>query len=211
MSKSKVNLYVDIDNTIYNSTARVVDILNKKYNSHLTGNYVDYKDVKGYNFKDKFPQVSEEEVEQIFQEPDFYTDGFLYSYLTLVAFMALDKLYKKYGTRINFVTLGTLNNLEHKRQWIERTCDIWDIDYNEYYGDTNNESDKTFVDMSNGIFIDDNIECLRNSNASIKILLKNGVDTEWNKVLPNDEVYIVNDWYEALEIIEFFHNNEGLI
>ena len=65
--------------------------------------------------------------------------------------------------------------------------------------------------MSGGIFIDDNIDCLRSSNASIKILIKNGVDTKWNNVEPGDDVYIADDWGDIIRIVGFFINNKEMI
>ena len=206
VGKKKLKLFIDIDNTIYNSTKRVVDILNERYCKAI-----DYRNVKHYSFLDQFPEVPYQEIKDLFDLPTFYTNTNFYEFLTLTAFMVLTRLCDKNKASINFVTLGTIKNLEYKRDWLNNACTAWEIEYNEYYGNTNSKNDKTFIDMSDGILIDDNAECLRKSNASIKILLKNNKDTSWNKVFPNDEFYIANDWNDVYDMLTFFYNSEGLI
>lgn len=205
----RINVFVDIDNTIYNSTKAVVKYLNAEYDTD-----VDYRNVKGYDFKDEFPQLAEGKVEQIFDDPLFYFQPECVNYDALSYLNLLDDFKE---CNINFVTLGTTTNLENKRLWIDKTCAIdkyitgKPTEYIEFYGSTNKESDKSFVDMSDGIFIDDNIDCLRSSNAKIKILLKNNIDTRWNKLQPNEDIYVVNNWEEIFRIIDFFYENRGMM
>lgn len=204
----KITLFVDVDNTIYNSTKAVVKYLNQKY-----GTSVDYRNVKGYNFKDEFPEVEEDEVEKIFEEPLFYFQPGCIYYDALLNLNLLCSLNK---CNINFVTLGTTTNLENKRHWIDMVCDMedvpfWKMEYIDFYGSTDKSCDKSFVDMSGGIFIDDNIDCLRSSNAKVKILIKNNVDTKWNEIKPNEEIYVVNTWDEILKIIDFFYKNREMM
>ena len=201
--KKTVQLYIDIDNTIYNSARVVVEMLNERY-----GCDVNYEDIKGYDFKDKFPMLKENEVMNLFDDPTFYgrknRDIF-----SAFSYMLYFFTYK--NCRINFVTIGTPTNLINKLKWINEVFNKLGVDYNEFYGNYNDDNDKRFVDMSGGIFIDDNVECLRKSNASVKILLKNNSDNRWNKVEPNDELYIANDWDDVYEIIKFFCDNRGMI
>ena len=201
--KKTIKLYIDVDNTIYNSARVVVEMLNERY-----GCNINYEDIKGYDFKDKFPMLKENEVMNLFDDPTFY--GREYRDIPMAfAYMLLFTTYK--NCKISFVTIGTPINLVNKRRWIDEIFNKLDIDYNEFYGNYNDDNDKRFVDMSGGIFIDDNVECLRKSNASIKILLKNNSDNRWNKVEPNDELYIANDWDDVYEIIKFFCENKGMI
>lgn len=69
------------------------------------------------------------------------------------------------------------------------------------------DEDKNIVDMSNGIFIDDKLENLIVTNAKIKILLKNGIDTNYNTLRDKnaviDNLYVVNDLDEIRQILEF--------
>ena len=201
--KKAVQLYVDVDNTIYNSARVVVEMLNERY-----GCNVNPEDIKGYDFKDKFPMLKENEVMNLFDDPTFYGRKNM-DIFSAFSYMLYFFTYK--NCRINFVTIGTLTNLINKLKWINEVFNKLGIDYNEFYGNYNDDNDKRFVDMSGGIFIDDNVECLRKSNASVKILLKNNSDNRWNKVEPNDELYIANDWDDVFEIVKFFCDNKGMI
>ena len=206
--KKKVNVFIDIDNTIYNSTKVAVDELNKRYNRNIK-----YTDIKAYDFTDQFPEVKQSEIKEIFSNENFYKrldciDG--------TAFMFIDILSTQQKIDVSFVTLGTKENLENKKEWLDyilKSKDFFDheVDYYEYYGSLSSASNKSFIDMSGGIFIDDNIDCLRSSNASIKILIKNGVDTKWNNVEPGDNVYIADDWGDIIKIVGFFINNKEMI
>ena len=201
--KNRPNIFVDVDNTIFDSTSKVLNLLNKFYNTQIKP-----EEIKEYNFKDKFPDLSNETVRKIFDKKDFYYD---YMYINTTALASIKVFIDNLKCRVSFVTLGTQENLINKRNWIDDICYSTNIYYNEYYGDTNNVSDKTFVDMSGGIFIDDNIKCLRNSNADIKILLKNNSENNWNKVEPNEEIYIANDWDDVYKIVCFFVCNREMI
>lgn len=206
--KKNVKVFIDIDNTIYDSTKAVVDELNKRYNKN-----VNPEDIKAYDFTDQFPEVKQNEIKEIFSNENFYKrldciDG--------TAFMFIDILSTQQKIDVSFVTLGTKENLENKKEWLDyvlKSGEFFDheVDYYEYYGNLSGDSNKSFIDMSGGIFIDDNIDCLRSSNASIKILIKNGVDTKWNNVEPGDNVYIADDWGDIIKIVGFFINNKEMI
>ena len=71
-------------------------------------------------------------------------------------------------------------------------------------------SEMCIRDRHNGVFIDDHIGCLHSSNAKIKILMKNVENGEWNKVEPNDDIYVVNNWYEVYSIFDFIKKNKEL-
>ena len=66
--------------------------------------------------------------------------------------------------------------------------------------------------MQGGIQIDDNIRSIENTNAAIKILLKNEHDFPWNNLKPNiDNLYVVQNWKEVYQILEFFNKNPEFI
>ena len=70
---------------------------------------------------------------------------------------------------------------------------------------TDSCTSKKEVDMYRGIQIDDNMGCLKGSNASIKILLQHGRNLPWNQPSPHeDNLYIARDWKEIGEALEFF-------
>ena len=69
------------------------------------------------------------------------------------------------------------------------------------------DENKNIVDMSNGILVDDKLENLVVTNARIKILLKNGIDTDYNTLRGKntvvDNLYIANDLEEVKQLLEF--------
>ena len=64
--------------------------------------------------------------------------------------------------------------------------------------------------MRDGVFIDDHVDCLHSSNAKIKILIKTNENAEWSKIEPNEDIYVVNNWYEVYSILDFITKNEEM-
>ena len=113
---------------------------------------------------------------------------------------------EKFFDEISIVTIGTKDNLENKKRFLKEN----NLELTFYGIENNGRSDKSSVDMHNGVFIDDHIGCLHSSNAKIKILMKNVENGEWNKVEPNDDIYVVNNWYEVYSIFDFIKKNKEL-
>lgn len=66
---------------------------------------------------------------------------------------------------------------------------------------------KDSLDISNGIQIDDKYSCL-NTNASLKILLKNFKETDYNQILDvREDLYEINDLFQLKEILLFAIKN----
>ena len=65
--------------------------------------------------------------------------------------------------------------------------------------------------MNYGIQIDDRTDCLMGTNANIKILFKNNQEFDWNQTYDiNEPIYIMNDWKEIIETLEFALKNTEL-
>lgn len=198
-----MNLYVDFDDTLVNSSDVVVDILNKRYKMRM-----DCKGYRKYNFTDLFPKLTKEELKEIFESDEFFNSLKIYEdcLSTLLSF------YSKTKQPTTFVTHGTDINLYKKEKYL----DISPIEFQYTFIGLSNEKDKNefsnfkskkSVDMKNGIFIDDNIKNLKESNASIKILFKDWKEKECNKLEPNSDIYVLNSWYEINEFISFILRN----
>jgi len=75
-----------------------------------------------------------------------------------------------------------------------------------YIGITNDE-DKSVIDMTNGIQIDDNYSNLKNTTAKIKILVKNYMESiannSYGMIDTPDNLYNVNSLNEVLDILKF--------
>ena len=192
-----MNLYIDFDNTIVNSSEVIVKILNEGF-----GEDKDWKKLRRYDFKDLFPNCSYWEIERCFESDKMFEEVELLPevYETLNSFR--DKFDK-----VSVVTIGTDINLEKKRMFVKNRFPF-DI---ELIGIKNDgRSNKGSVDMRDGVFIDDHIDCLHSSNAKVKILIKTSENAEWSKIEPNDDIYVVSNWYEIYSILDFITKNKEM-
>lgn len=198
--KKPIKIYLDFDNTLVDSNSAMVYLLNQEF-----GTKKEYKDLKKYDFKDLFPELTDEHCEELFG------DWRLFSLLEFFdnCFETLD--YFKKRCNYSLVTYGNKYNLSAKKIWCERYLPfLKELHLLEYVpGDIN--YDKSMIDMSDGIFIDDHIDYLRSSNAKVKILFRNNHDGDWNEINNLDDVYVVNSWKEIYHIIKFYVDNGGII
>ena len=108
---------------------------------------------------------------------------------------------------ITIVTIGTEDNIEKKRKFIK---DKFSFNIDLIGIENHGRSNKSSVDMRDGVFIDDHVDCLHSSNAKIKILIKTNENAEWSKIEPNEDIYVVNNWYEVYSILDFITKNEEM-
>ena len=191
-----MKLFIDFDNTIANSSEVIVDMLNEHF-----GKSENFEKLRKYDFSDLFPECSYWDIEKFFNSDEMFERLKIFPNMieTVDAF-------KDFFDEISIVTIGTKDNLENKKRFLNEN----NLELTFYGIENNGRSDKSSVDMHNGVFIDDHIGCLHSSNAKIKILMKNVENGEWNKVEPNDDIYVVNNWYEVYSIFDFIKKNKEL-
>ena len=191
-----MKLFIDFDNTIANSSEVIVDMLNEHFDKNEN-----FEKLRKYDFSDLFPECSYWDIEKFFNSDEMFERLKFFPNMieTVDAF-------KDFFDEISIVTIGTKDNLENKKRFLKEN----NLELTFYGIENNGRSDKSSVDMHNGVFIDDHIGCLHSSNAKIKILMKNVENGEWNKVEPNDDIYVVNNWYEVYSIFDFIKKNKEL-
>lgn len=191
-----MKLFIDFDNTIANSSEVIVDMLNEHFDKNEN-----FEKLRKYDFSDLFPECSYWDIEKFFNSDEMFERLKIFPNMieTVDAF-------KDLFDEISIVTIGTKDNLENKKRFLKEN----NLELTFYGIENNGRSDKSSVDMHNGVFIDDHIGCLHSSNAKIKILMKNVENGEWNKVEPNDDIYVVNNWYEVYSIFDFIKKNKEL-
>lgn len=191
-----MKLFIDFDNTIANSSEVIVDMLNEHF-----GKNENFEKLRKYDFSDLFPECSYWDIEKFFNSDEMFERLKIFPNMieTVDAF-------KDFFDEISIVTIGTKDNLENKKRFLKEN----NLELTFYEIENNGRSDKSSVDMHNGVFIDDHIGCLHSSNAKIKILMKNVENGEWNKVEPNDDIYVVNNWYEVYSVFDFIKKNKEL-
>lgn len=191
-----MKLFIDFDNTIVNSSEVIVDMLNEHFDKNEN-----FEKLRKYDFSDLFPECSYWDIEKFFNSDEMFERLKIFPNMieTVDAF-------KDFFDEISIVTIGTKDNLENKKRFLKEN----NLELTFYGIENNGRSDKSSVDMHNGVFIDDHIGCLHSSNAKIKILMKNVENGEWNRVEPNDDIYVVNNWYEVYSIFDFIKKNKEL-
>lgn len=193
----KLKLFIDCDDTILNSSVAVIDIINKKYNKNSNISFL-----KDWNYNSIESTLTKKDVYEIYESMDFWNS------------IKINEDFKKHYTNIIknfdvcFISKGTQKNLELKELFLKREFgkDVCFVGVKIFPGFYNEEKNK--VDMCQGIQIDDRSDELRSTNAKLKILLKNYRNFKWNKPIENlDNLYVVNDWDQIFEILDFYARN----
>ena len=189
-TKTRIKLFIDVDGTIINTAGNFIDKYCKENNINKT-----IDDLKDWEFKSIDRKIDINEFLKYIETEEFFET------------IELDENFLKfYVTNQNnyewiFITKGTKKNLELKERFLKESLPTLN---NVKYIGIENEQDKKNYDMKNGIQIDDNIKNL-NTNARYKILIKNYLETDFNKIeAPSDDIYEMNNWNEIAESIKWF-------
>lgn len=184
-------IYVDFDGTIAQTPKKCCQMLNKQYNK-----FIHYLDIQKYNFTDKFPEITSEFMDEMFCSDEFF-NGLEVFPNSLKSLFKLSKLFK-----IIIATKGLSENLTKKEQWCKNNMPF-DFEFVGFEcGPMNGNQDKSSLDMSNGIFIDDHIDCLRSSNAPVKILYFSHPGGEWQRISIRDNVLASDSWSKIYKYIK---------
>ena len=208
MRDTKIKLFLDADDTVLQSSETIISILNNKYNINPPKSLNDLKD---WGFRSIYKNLTRHDVGALFESDEFFDKVQISK--TFANFYALNK--DKFDVTI--VTTGTRENLDKKKTYFEKAFGS-EMRYvglpflKDEFGEYVWNYDKSSVDMQYGIQIDDRIDALRDTNASLKILIKNG-DYHWNQAeyyanIPN--LYVVHSWEEAIQIILFAYDNHSI-
>lgn len=170
-----IHYYLDFDGVIAQSCNSVCNILNAKYGERYSA-----EDVTTWNFSNCYGELNDNTIEDIFDSEIFFNNLEFYD--------GVKDFILRNSNRITIVTKGREKNLELKKQWLKENG-LGDI---EFIGIPLHIS-KSVVDMSNnGMFIDDSVNNLKESNATYKILFKEfDNDAEWQR---NWDGLIINNW-----------------
>ena len=188
----KPKLYVDFDQTIVDSVEAIVSMYNEDYSAYKEYEYVDPKDIKTWEFKE-CQCASPEIIDTYFCTPRFFERlKFLENTNSLLWLLS-------YKFNIIIVSHGHYPNLKLKKEWIKEH-----LSFATFVGvDMDKYPDKSHVDMSNAIFVDDLSGNLFSSNAKYKILFG---EYSW------EDNYLgftrCVDWIELYQQIIFIYGKE---
>lgn len=162
-------LFVDLDNTYLNTMKQIVNMYNSDYCYYSGYKEVKWQQIKSWSFKECHLIDDKSEVNKYFTQKRFF-DGVESMPDAEMALVRLTEFYE-----IIFVSMGAQPNLKGKEKYVLQLpfdADFIGCDWNYY-------TDKSHIDMSNGIFIDDMTRYLTTSNAAVKICF--GKSFDWNK------------------------------
>lgn len=188
--RDNLKLFIDFDDTIIETMRTYCRVYNFLYQFNKNYKFADYTKVTQWDFSDVCP-LTIEDPNEIFESPLFFNTATLQPNANEI----LKELNKKYELYI--VTIGTPRNIELKARWIGKRLPFIDnliLLYNKEI-----KMDKSIIDMSGGILIDDHINNLHSSNAQMKVCFNgSGRELPWNK---NWKGIMVNTWIELEDVL----------
>lgn len=191
---NKYNLFLDFDNTIVDTISAIVELYNEDYSQREGFKRINPKNVKSWEFKE-CSLATYEEINKYFGTQRFF-DKLNFYEKAVPTLRILSHIYN-----ITIVSHGYPQNLLLKEKWVKDNifsrvykpfnCKFIGVNWEEY-------PDKSHVDMTGGIFVDDSITNLKTSNAKYKILY--GECFEWNE--SNIDFIRCKNWTELLSQID---------
>ena len=205
---SKRTVYLDVDDVVLWSAGTIVGMLNERYGLNKTRD-----DIKDWGFKSIKRDITTEEVLGMFNEDEFWERN--KSNQKLIEALEKDEddengLYRSYNWRL--VTKGDRVNLEKKFEKLFQ-IPFFSRHKNEigYYRIEMHES-KNSIRMLGRIQIDDYYFNLRDTDASLKILLKNDLDANYNSYYTYKDgiqnLYVCDNLEQVVDILMFAKDDE---
>lgn len=168
MNLSLKTVYVDFDNVLVNTTKCIVDLYNEDFRYYRNFRPVNWWEVDTWNFKE-CRCADTNYINTYFNQPRFFEKLEVMSW----AEMVIEELMQDY--KVYIVTMGYSPNLCQKREWLTRN-----FPYVKMIGvDMGKYKNKSNIDMSDGILIDDCSTNLLTSNARQNMCF--GELSSWNK------------------------------
>lgn len=166
--KNKIKLYCDMDGTIINTIACICALYNDDFRYYKKFIPVKWWEVNTYHFEE-CSCASSKYINGYFNQPRFFRNVTYMDWAKEI----LTELNNDY--EITIVSCGYTPNLKGKKIWIKENlpfCNFIGVNLRD-------STDKSNIDMSDGILIDDNSRNLSTSNALMNICF--GDEYEWNK------------------------------
>lgn len=167
---NKPTLYIDFDNVVFNTVAAIKRMYDENY--RLYDGYVEVpvENIKNYSFGE-LTLLTKEKLNE------YFCSGRFFDLVSCIegSELSISLLNLLLDLPIVFVSIGTPENIRGKELWVKAFNKGFDID-TKFIGI--HGFDKSEIDMSGGILIDDELKNLNSSNADLKICFGN---YDWNK------------------------------
>ena len=185
-------VYIDLDNTVFDTLDTILYLYNEEFKYYEGFKEIEHGDVQTYDCSE-CNLLTKECLNGYFNRSNFYEEAYIETY-----FWKVLNLIKKNNWEPVFVTIGSSQNIAAKKAWLKDG--IIDNHYDATFIGLVDVKDKSSVDMSNGIMIDDHPDMLNSSNAAVKICFG---EYGWNK---DWEGLRAKNWEEAYKILEDLAN-----
>lgn len=186
MKKEFDTVYLDFDGVICDTIKAIVDLYNEDFQYYKKFKKINDYDINTWDFKE-CTCTSSEYINTYFNQTRFFRTLRFMPW----AYEVIEDLRKKYNIKI--VSHGYSPNLLQKEKWINN-C----LPGIEFIGvNWKTHSDKSHIDMSDGIFLDDSAKNLMTSNAKETICF--------------GDIYSWNDWWEGKRLNNWIDVREYLL
>lgn len=175
-------VYIDLDNTVFDTLDTIISLYNQEFKHHEGFKEIEFDEVQTYDCEE-CTLLTKERLKEYFDRSNFYE-----CCATNTNFWYILKLIYKNHWQPVFVSIGSRPNITAKKAWFEDTINE---DYNAGFIGLIDKEDKSSIDMSDGILIDDHPDMLNSSNAAVKICFgEYGWNKDWKGLR-------ARDWEEA--------------
>lgn len=184
LEKSKI--FLDYDGCIVNTIKCICSLYNEDFQYYKNFIHINWWEVNTWDFAE-CNCATPEYINTYFNQQRFF-DRIEYMDWAEKILDILNKYFE-----ITIVSSGYLPNLIAKEKWVKEHlpyCSFIGVNLKEY-------KDKSHIDMSDSIFIDDSANNLKTSNAAIKICF--GDEYPWNNKWKGIRC---NNWHEVENYIE---------
>ena len=180
--------FIDLDCCTINTVKCITELYDEDFKYYSDYKKIPWEEVTSWNFTE-LSAAPPKYIDYYFNQERFFDKVEMFKDAKDV----IDKLSQKYN--IIFVSHGYSPNLRLKEKWVNKN-----FPYANFIGvNLKEHNDKSCVNMSDGIFIDDRLDNLKSSNSKVKICFG---DYEWNKPDTSFTDFIkVFDWNSVGEIL----------
>lgn len=186
MKKEFDTVYLDFDGVICDTIKAIVDLYNEDFQYYKKFKKINDYDINTWDFKE-CTCTSSEYINTYFNQPRFFRTLRFMPW----AYEVIEDLRKEYNIKI--VSHGYSPNLLQREKWIN-DC----LPGIEFIGvNWKTHSDKSHIDMSDGVFLDDSAKNLMTSNAKETICF--------------GDIYSWNDWWEGKRLNNWIDVREYLL
>ena len=197
-------IYWDVDDVVLNTSETVIQLINDDYRTPNNISRKEIKDLKDWKMKSIYRPLEEEYIWEALESQRFWEYvRFNTGFIKLIS-SPISKSFQHY-----FITVGTDANLQIKNQILCKNLQyVLDLKEDYEFIGLPPHTEKHIINMAEGIQVDDNLRNLTKTNATIKILLKNNIETDYNvySKFRDDSInnlYEVNTLNEVADILEF--------